>query len=308
MNRGEARRITQRLARPEGLTNHQWCMVQALLLALVDHYPTICPGQKRLAAKLNVHPGNVWRYTRLAKELGLLETVRDAGVRRFRTGQKTLRYTLPYLTGMHSKSRALNARDFARRSTSGTTYLPYLTESPEGDSLKRNPGGAARRPALRVLQPRGKPMINDDQPDEEMTPSRKRRRVGGFGETTTVKPLGGSPSRRLVDHFQERWADVILLKTEYRERKCMERGAAIGYIKNTFLAPATGVTFTEEQVREMIDAFMDQMKGSLVSLREGQTPWQRFTGWWGRTTVASAAARKRMMAEQVAKYRGGRFG
>jgi hypothetical protein len=56
----------------------------------------------------------------------------------------------------------------------------------------------------------------------------------------------------------------------------------------------------EDIARAYIDAFVSAVASGEVELKEGQLPFERFTGWWGREPVddpVETAARREVFAE-----------
>ena len=124
------------------------------------------------------------------------------------------------------------------------------------------------------------------------------------------------PQARLAKYFEERWnTDALGLHPEWRGvYRGIELGAAIGYIRRTFLDAG----YSDEHVTAMIDGFFDDLINPycLLEIKEGQTAFQLFTGWWGRNPVPDprlarerqerhdsmvAQARRQVAAREVAE-------
>jgi hypothetical protein len=86
------------------------------------------------------------------------------------------------------------------------------------------------------------------------------------------------PARRLTAYFADQWE--IHGRDDVRPLEAI--GEVTGYIRTTFLTPAAGKRYTEDEVRAFIDQFMLAVVRRQVQMKEGQSAWRRFTGWWGR--------------------------
>ena len=107
------------------------------------------------------------------------------------------------------------------------------------------------------------------------------------------KATDTDPARRLTVYFLDRWTDDKI-------RPLDSRGETAGYIRSTFLRPKGGRTWTEEEVRQMIDDFMVAVVRQDAVIKDGQSAWKCFTGWWGRRPVVQddSDARRRYTEER----------
>jgi hypothetical protein len=92
------------------------------------------------------------------------------------------------------------------------------------------------------------------------------------------------PARRLTSYFLDRWLDVVMDRTDAynRVRVVDALGQATGYFRTTFLQPSAGRRYTEIEVRAMIDGFMQAVLLGEARIKDKQTAFMCFTGWWGR--------------------------
>lgn len=113
--------------------------------------------------------------------------------------------------------------------------------------------------------------------------------------TLTARPP--QPQVRLAKYFEQRWnTDALGLHPEWRgEYRGIEIGMAIGYIKRTFLDAG----YSDEHVEAMIDAFFDDLinPSCALEIKQGQTAFQRFTGWWGHNLVPDPKVARDKQAE-----------
>ena len=90
------------------------------------------------------------------------------------------------------------------------------------------------------------------------------------------------PSRRLANHFLNEWEQKVAMEIP-RLRKIRPAEtikATVGYIRSTFLAPAAGRVYTEDEVRNYIDQFI--ATAGRMTFKPNQSAFMRFIGWWGR--------------------------
>jgi hypothetical protein len=86
----------------------------------------------------------------------------------------------------------------------------------------------------------------------------------------------------LAYRFQEMWKSEVLKQApSLKQYRCVNMGAAIGYIRSQFLAQ----DYSPEHVEAYFEAYFAEILVSDLKLKEGQSAWQLFTGWWGSTPV-----------------------
>ena len=100
----------------------------------------------------------------------------------------------------------------------------------------------------------------------------------------TYSPPPAKPQARLAKHFEARWNEALVKRKDWRGMyRGIDLGAAIGYIKSKMLDAG----YNDEHITAMIDEFFADLldpEGTLM-MKDGQTCWQLFTGWWGRNQV-----------------------
>jgi hypothetical protein len=104
------------------------------------------------------------------------------------------------------------------------------------------------------------------------------------------------PQARVAKYFEGRWNGALKLHPEWRgENRGIELGPAIGYIQRTFFDAG----YNEEHVELMIDCFFEELLNPTCALeiKERQTAWQRFTGWWGYNLVPDPVIERERRAE-----------
>ena len=114
--------------------------------------------------------------------------------------------------------------------------------------------------------------------------------------SSTVKPP--DPAGSLALYFDTQWGKRANHSRQWRGSRASERGKAIGYLKGVMLTQVD-----PEIAQAYIDAFISAVVSGEVELKEGQLPFERFTGWWGRQPVddpVETARRKEILARQLA--------
>ena len=89
----------------------------------------------------------------------------------------------------------------------------------------------------------------------------------------------------MTDYFLERWYLMVeeADDEELRSVRAAEsRGHCIGYFRFTFFDPAAGKRFSEEQVRDYVDQFIEEVASARVLIKPGQSGFARFAGMWAR--------------------------
>ena len=56
----------------------------------------------------------------------------------------------------------------------------------------------------------------------------------------------------------------------------------MNYVNATWLRPEAGRVYTEDEVRQYIDQFVEAVYRHTVMIKPNQSAWQQFVGWWGR--------------------------
>jgi hypothetical protein len=106
-----------------------------------------------------------------------------------------------------------------------------------------------------------------------------------------------NPAAKLAHQFEDQWRTFVLPKyPEWKQHRWGHLGAAIGYITTQFLRN----DYSPAHVAAYFDAFFTDLvyPASPLQVRDGQTVWQLFTGWWGRVPVPDPAIEE---AKQAAR-------
>ena len=85
--------------------------------------------------------------------------------------------------------------------------------------------------------------------------------------------------RAMVGYFQQAWDEMLAAKkdrTSLPERPLDSVGQCVTYMRAHFKDK------THQEIRRLIDQFMDGVRTSSIILKPTQTPWMAFTGHWGR--------------------------
>lgn len=119
--------------------------------------------------------------------------------------------------------------------------------------------------------------------------------------------VASNPAVRLAYEFERRWGTVLTRWPEWKMHRCMHQGPAIGYLTSQFLRKG----YSPEHVEAYFEAFFDELTDSTSSLqvKDGQTPWQLFTAWWGSCSIPDPAIARAKAEESAAlQAEGARLG
>lgn len=106
-------------------------------------------------------------------------------------------------------------------------------------------------------------------------------------ELTVIPVRPANPAAGLAYSFEAAWRRGSPRWYPDKDIRWGHTGAAIVYIRNTFLTKG----YSPEHVQAYFDAFFTELfdESNDIVIREGSTPWQRFTSWWGTTPVPDPA-------------------
>jgi hypothetical protein len=112
----------------------------------------------------------------------------------------------------------------------------------------------------------------------------------------TVAPV--KPAVQLARQFDAMWYEEVVTRYPNWRRSPSNRGVATGYLQRFFID--TG--YSNEHVEEYFATFFAELADphSTLDLRDGQMPFQLFTGWWGHQEVADPAI-DRAKRERIAE-------
>ena len=297
----EARKLVAKLKQPDGMRRPTWKRVQQLLRQLCRYLPDPYPGIRRLAHDTNITVPTVARLLTRAEELGLIARAPRTvpGHLDGYTYRLTFLDAVPVSTPV-STSAQVETEEEDLRSSLFTTFR-------ENPFRGRFASPAARRPnkytgrchvCTEIVWP-GEGYLHGPLPvhqgcevrgEWEREQARDMHGSPAFGEdpeaplpSASTRP--SKPQARLAKHFEERWnTDALVIHPEWRgQYRGIELGAAIGYLRRTFLDAGYNV----EHVTLMIDAFFEDLINPhcTLEIKEGQTAFQLFTGWWGRNPI-----------------------
>lgn len=121
------------------------------------------------------------------------------------------------------------------------------------------------------------------------------------------KSVPSNPAVRLAYSFEDGWTKALTRWPEWKQHRCMHQGPAIGYLTSQFLRKG----YSPEHVEAYFEAFFDELTDSTSSLqvKDGQTPWMLFTGWWGSCSIPDPAIARAKAEESAAlQAEGARLG
>ena len=312
----QAVKLVAKLTKPAGMYKPSWKRLVKILKALCGYLPDPYPGMRRLSADTKIPLPTVARLLDQAEKLGLIARIERA-IPGHRDG-----YTYR-LTCLDSFSDSYVSVSDQTETEEELRSSPPTEEKISG----RRMGGAAARKRNRwtgpccvcsfPVQPR-EGFLHGCLPvhifcDTGYCDSEKLREyvmdkrwqqeqaqdwaVTAFGEDPEaplpVKEVRkSSPGAQLAYQFEALWYEHVLkLVPEFRQHRCINLGPAIGYLNSQFLAKG----YSPEHVLVYFEEFFDTLcdpNGNLA-LKEGQTPWQLFTGWWGTTEIPDPAIERR---------------
>ena len=279
--KGQAFEWLRTLERPPSISRTQWRGVLALLYAIARHYPKAYPGQDRLAQKMDLSVRTVQNYVYLARDAGLLTVVPQAGVGgRFKTNQYLLNVVTPPDANIASGPYANIASKSSDTAYQNLQEAPTVLKTSSSAPTLRGGCAAAKLYLVENSQSRG----GNRTPEEIVAPFGTRR-IPSRRKSSRDDP---SPARRLTSYFVDRWFTEVAERSDrYAKVRTMDGlGQSTGYFRTVFLQPKDGRTWTEDEVRSMIDDFMHAVLTGQARIKTGQSAFMCFTGWWGRRPVA----------------------
>ena len=270
--RRQAFAVVNAMKRPPNLSQRQWRCVFALMEYIARWYPHVYPGQARMARDLKVSVRTIKNWVRWAQDAGVLTVIPDAGVgHSSRTNVYHITELLEHgATNAPSMGQRLPPIPTVTYVTAVTGREPPVQKTSSSVPAVRLGGDAAAQTTVAVV---------DKSRAEEIA-----ERAGDRRATKRPPSRQPDPARRLANHFLNEWENRVALEIP-RLRKIRPAESIqqmTGYIRATFLIPAAGRVYTEDEVRNYIDQFIEAIRRSSVAVKENQSAFMRFTGWWGR--------------------------
>lgn len=291
-----------------------WKAVKELLRELCHYLPDAHPGQRALAERLGTSQSVVQRLVVKAEEAGFIERTDHVYGGKPRAGTS---YRLTFVATRKVTQFATQSGSEKKSLTSSETGVGFAPAAPgrkRRDSralharqpnrfdgycaVCSHPVGAYHgflhgpHPVHRQCDsgvpdwPRLKEYLMTKHGDRYGDPSDWGTAFGADPEEPlpTHSPPPAKPQVRLAKHFEQHWNESMFKRKEWRGvYRGIDLGPAIGYISTKMLDAG----FNEEHIALMIDEFFVDLltpEGTLM-MRDGQTCWQLFTGWWGRNPV-----------------------
>ena len=294
------------VSQPAGMYRPTWLRLRKILRALARYEPNPYPGVRRLADDTGIPFRTVARLLERAVELGLVarEPRPVEGSRR-----DSFSYSFPVPSSVPYSGEVgteESLRDSSSKSPSGTRRR----SGPAARKKNRYPGACC---VCGFQVQKGDGFLHGKEPvhqlcDDGVPMDRKWQQqqredwdgAPSYGEgeveapTATVKvDTAGSLAR----HFETIWfTEALKAFPAWKENRCHVVGATVGYIRSQFLDKG----YSPEHVEAYIDAFYDELLDPLqgLEIKPGQTAWQLFTGWWGRTPVPDPAIEAERLRER----------
>jgi hypothetical protein len=264
--------------------------MQTILRALAKYLPDPYPSIRELARRTQIPVPTVARLLVRAESAGLISRTPRVTSR----GQNSYSYLLLGVSeGVSNETEKKRSSPTEKNSSS---YGPPALRKPNRWSgpccvctfpVQPKEGWLHGKLPVHRECDQGRPNLKYEREHQgDLNPS------GVIGDDPTAAQgtatVTTDPATQLATRFETLWFTEILAQyPHWREHRVMHRGPAIGYIRSQFLAKG----YSPEYVEAYFDAFFEDLMapGSTLDLREGQTPWQLFTGWWGSTAVADPA-------------------
>jgi hypothetical protein len=270
-----------------GVEPKHWSKIQALCLAIAGHYPHSKAGQESLSTDLGWSRRTVQRYVGMAVAAGILDVTPNSGMGGWHGHWRTNTYRLWYL---HRAPRMAHGPDAMGVAQSDTPK----GVSPKGEKEISSP--SPRRKELAIPKTEslpenseavamvGKWKDDQDNPDNWM----REQAIGEPDEPQPGAVVSISPANRLARQFERQWISKVLKRQPiYRGTRIIDSGPAIGYLKAKMLTHLSA-----DHVQAYVDEFMAVVADGTHEVRDGQSAWQSFTGWWGRVPVEDPATKQ----------------
>lgn len=291
--------------RPSDIPLSTWKRIQTILRALAKYLPDPYPSIRELSRRTQIPVPTVARLLVRAEAAGLISRT----PRVTWGGQNSYSYLLLGVSeGVSNETEKTRSSPTEKNWSS---YGPSAHQNPHARRVNRWAGPCAV--CSFPIQPRegwlhgklpvhrecdqGRPAVNRHEREHQgdLNPS------GVIGDDPTAAhgttTISTDPATQLAARFETLWFTEILAQYPlWREHRVMHKGPAIGYIRSQFLAKG----YSPEYVEAYFDAFFEDLMdpASTLDLRENQTPWQLFTGWWGSTPVVDPAIEKAQRDER----------
>ena len=278
-------------SKPAGMYCSTWRHLQTVLRALTKYLPDPFPSTRQLARRTQLDHADGQPAAHPSRGMGFIARTPRVTA----TGHQSYSYALLFVA-----NRVANATEEELRSSPS-----------EKNSLSSYGGGAAKEAPRRCNRwsgpcavcgfrvPAKKGWLHTKDPVhrecDEGVPNVNRdfqrqhnEDLNGptaHGEDPEAVPAAATvatdPAAYLSSRFQDLWfTEALAVFPAWRAHRVMHVGAAIGYIRTQFLKHG----YSPDHVEAYFEAFFDELldPASSLELREGQTPWQLFTGWWGQ--------------------------
>ena len=316
----EAKALIGKLPQPSGMYRPSWLRMKKLLKALCGYLPEPYPGIRRLAADTRLPPRTVAHLLEKAESLGLIARVErpipghfDGYIYRL-TCLDAVPVPVPVSdqSGTEEELRS-SSKTSSSQKTKGRRMDAFGAAAPRKTNRWVShcaicgflvwPGDGVLHGHLPVHTFCDTGHCDTFQLREYAMDKRWQQEqladwaVPAIGEDTEA-PLQvqevrkANPAARLAYQFEAMWHEHVLQRVpEFRQHRCINLGPAIGYLNNQFL----GKGYSEEHVIAYVEEFFDTLcdPETELAIKDGQSAWQLFTGWWGRTTVPDPAIERR---------------
>ena len=273
----QAYEAIKRMERPESITPTNWNRVKQLLWIIARRYPKAYPGQETLAKEMDLSVRTVQRLVRMAKDAKLLTVWADAGLKsRANSISKTNWYHITELLEHDDKMTSSNDDRMTFKETGGPKVPPVQQTAPSVQKTSSSAPLGGAPSSGRTTLPGMVPKAEKERTEALLPPERYIE-----GRSRSKDP---DLARRVAGYFLDQWNDkVVFHYPGLRERRAMESlRQTMSYLNATFFYPPGGRQYTEDEVRGLIDEFMEALYRSTANLKPTQSAFMCFCGWWGR--------------------------
>ena len=266
------------LERPPSISPRQWVGVKAFLYVVARGQPKMYWGQEKIAKHMGVTDRSVRRYITLACDAGLLTVWINAGTGRRGSPSKTSQYHLTELLVVPDKLSAAVPEQLSGKGSAEPDGSPdQATRDTPCPGLRPEHSVSAAASAAAASNLDGMPKTPEDVPGFQKVKDAPR---------INRRPAAKDPdaARRLVNYFKNQWYEVVVQEIPRFQyvRDIESLKAGMNYVNATWLRPEAGRVYTEDEVRQYIDQFVEAVYRHTVVIKPNQSAWQRFVGWWGR--------------------------
>ena len=271
----------KRMERPDSITPTQWGGVRDLLWRIARRYPKAYPSVETLAKEMSKSTATMKRYTRLAREAGLLTVWGDAGTKKRGSFSKTNWYHITELLEVRDQNDPIEWGQNDPQRTGDTELSPVQQTPPSVEKTSSSPptSGSAR-------QRRGRTTVlaGGNLPRREGTGGGTAPSISAYRQAATIEGhsilLGSWPGTSSTSGRD--WCQHQPRLREFRPAESVGRDRGI----HPLHLPGPGCRSPCTPPTRFVPTSISSSKKSveaMVQVKAKQSAFMRFTGWWGRS-------------------------